>query len=199
MEIIDYARLDDAALSALVCEGDTKAFDLLFARHSDSIHAMLLKRSQNSMDVEDIMQEAFMKAFINISKYDSRYNFGAWICTIAKNTQIDAMRSLGNSALNPSNLSLEGSHTQALLTMTPEEKIINDQKGAQIQKCLSMLPEQYRRLFELRFIEEYSYEEISEKLALNMNTVKTQIRRARAIMCRLITEGEQTEQSNGRN
>jgi RNA polymerase sigma-70 factor (ECF subfamily) len=52
------------------------------------------------------------------------------------------------------------------------------------------LPEQYNTLFKLRFLDEYSYDEIAEKLHLPMGTVKTQIHRARERMCRLITEGE---------
>jgi RNA polymerase sigma-70 factor (ECF subfamily) len=73
---------------------------------------------------------------------------------------------------------------------TPEESIINSQQRTQIEHYLEQLPEQYNTLFKLRFLDEYSYEEIAEKLHLPMGTVKTQIHRARERMCRLITEGE---------
>ena len=54
-----------------------------------------------------------------------------------------------------------------------------------------MLPEDYRQLFELRFLDEYSYEEIAEKLDMKLGTVKTRIFRVRNMMCRLITESEE--------
>ena len=60
----EYNIHDDSTLVKMVIEGDSTAFDTLFARHSDAIHAMLLKYSGNSDDVNDLMQEAFMKAYL---------------------------------------------------------------------------------------------------------------------------------------
>ena len=57
-----------------------------------------------------------------------------------------------------------------------------------------MLPKDYRKLFELRFIDEYSYEEIAEKLEMKLGTVKTRIFRVRNMMCRLITQGEESDE-----
>ena len=58
-----------------------------------------------------------------------------------------------------------------------------------------MLPEDYRQLFELRFLDEYSYEEIAEKLEMKLGTVKTRIFRVRNMMCKLITDGEQSDKN----
>ncbi len=191
MEIVDYTSFDDRALTRKVVEGDSRAFDALFARHRDTIFAMLVKRAGNPDDVNDLLQEAFMKAFLNINRYNPDYDFGAWICTIAKNTFVDFNRSRRSNALNSDhNLPLDGRYdsTQAA-TPTPEESIINDQRRAQINRYIEMLPEDYRRLFTLRFIDEYSYEEIAETLNMKLGTVKTRIFRVRAMMCRLIVEG----------
>ncbi|MBQ5648124.1 MAG: sigma-70 family RNA polymerase sigma factor [Alistipes sp.] len=181
----------------MVTEGDSTAFDTLFARHSDSIHAMLLKYTGNSNDVNDLMQEAFMKAFLKIGLYDPKYDFGAWIYTIARNTFVDFSRSRKSNALNPQNLSPEIDNTAQSSSPTPEDYIINAQQRAQIERYISMLPQDYRQLFELRFLDEYSYEEISEKLDMKLGTVKTRIFRVRNMMCRLITDGEkQFEKQN---
>jgi RNA polymerase sigma-70 factor (ECF subfamily) len=191
MEIVDYTRFDDRTLTRLVVEGDSRAFDSLVARHRDTIFAMLVKRSGNPDDVNDLLQEAFMKAFLNINRYNPDYDFGAWICTIAKNTFVDFNRSRRSKALNPdNNLPLDSRYdsTQAP-TPTPEESIINDQRRAQIDRYIAMLPEDYRRLFTLRFIDEYTYEEIADALNMKLGTVKTRIFRVRAMMCRLIVEG----------
>ena len=196
MEIRDYAQMDDRALVRLVVEGDSRAFEPLFMRHKDIIYAMLVKRSCSADDVEDMLQEAFMKAFINIDRYNPDYDFGAWICTIAKNTFVDFNRSRKSKALNPdNNLPLDARCSKAAqeTAPTPEESIINAQQRAQIERYIATLPEDYRRLFIMRFVEEYTYEEIAETLQMKLGTVKTRIFRVRAMMCNLITEGEKIE------
>ena len=196
MEIRDYAQMDDRALVRLVVEGDSRAFEPLFMRHKDIIYSMLVKRSCNPDDVDDMLQEAFMKAFVNIDRYNPDYDLGAWICTIAKNTFVDFNRSRKSKALNPdNNLPLDSRHTNSAQATapTPEESIINAQQRAQIERYIATLPEDYRHLFIMRFVEEYTYEEIAETLQMKLGTVKTRIFRVRAMMCKLITEGEKIE------
>lgn len=196
MEIKDYALMDDRALVRLVVEGDSRAFEPLFMRHKDIIYTMLVKRSCNPDDVDDMLQEAFMKAFVNINRYNPDYDFGAWICTIAKNTFVDFNRSRRSKALNPdNNLPLDSRHTNSAQATapTPEESIINAQQRAQIERYIATLPEDYRQLFIMRFVEEYTYEEIAETLQMKLGTVKTRIFRVRAMMCKLITEGDKIE------
>lgn len=193
MEIRDYALMDDRALVRLVVEGDSRAFEPLFMRHKDIIYTMLVKRSCNPDDVDDMLQEAFMKAFVNIDRYNPDYDFGAWICTIAKNTFVDFNRSRRSKALNPdNNLPLDSRHTNSAQATapTPEESIINAQQRAQIERYIATLPEDYRQLFIMRFVEEYTYEEIAETLQMKLGTVKTRIFRVRAMMCKLITDGD---------
>ena len=197
MAISSYDIYDDCTLAKMVTEGNSAAFDTLFARHSDAIYAMLLKFTGNSDDVDDLIQEAFMKAYLKIGLYDPKYDFGAWIYTIARNTFVDFSRSRKSNALNPQNLSPEIDNTAQSSSPTPEDYIINALPRAQIERYISMLPEDYRQLFELRFLDEYSYEEIAEKLDMKLGTVKTRIFRVRNMMCRLITEGEeQTKKQN---
>ena len=194
MGVKSYSEFDDRTLVGMVVEGDSVAFDTLFTRHRDMIYAMLLKYAGNCDDVDDLMQEAFMKAYLKIGLYDPKYDFGAWIYTIARNTFVDFERTRKSVALNPENIPLENSTAQQTSAPTPEEYIINAQQRAQIERYIAMLPEDYRRLFELRFIDEYSYEEIAEKLDMKLGTVKTRIFRVRNMMCRLITQGGESNE-----
>ena len=193
MAISSYDIYDDCTLAKMVTEGNSAAFDTLFARHSDAIYAMLLKFTGNSDDVDDLIQEAFMKAYLKIGLYDPKYDFGAWIYTIARNTFVDFSRSRKSNALNPQNLSPEIDNTAQSSSPTPEDYIINAQQRAQIERYIATLPEDYRQLFILRFIEEYTYEEIAEALQMKLGTVKTRIFRVRAMMCKKITDGEKIE------
>ena len=192
--VIDYNTFDDHALVRRVIEGDSIAFDTLFTRHRDMIYSMLLKSTGNSDDVEDLMQEAFMKAYLKIGLYDPKYDFGAWIFTIARNTFIDFCRSRKNNAINAQTVPLEGGNNSQVSAPTPEDYIINAQQRSQIERYIMMLPKDYRQLFELRFLDEYSYEEIAEKLDIKLGTVKTRIFRVRNMMCKLITQGEQSDE-----
>lgn len=189
-------HIDDRTLVKMVIEGDSSAFDTLFARHRDTVYAMLLKFCGNSDDVDDLMQEAFMKAYLKIGQYNPKYDFGAWIYTIARNTFVDFSRTRKSNAINPDNIPLESGKAPQISAPTPEDYIINAQQRSQIERYISILPEDYRKLFELRFIDEYSYEEIAEKLDMKLGTVKTRIFRVRNMMCRLITNGEGRGEKN---
>ena len=185
MEIYEYIIADDRALAAMVLEGDAAAFEHLFNRYRDSIRRLFVQRLGNDNNADDLLQETFIKVYLNIHSYNRDYTFGQWLYTIARNTLVDFTRR------RQSGLSIDERFTAPPAnTPTPEESIINSQQRLQIEHFLETLPEQYRLLFRLRFIEEYSYEEIAEKLQLPMGTVKTRIHRARERMCRMITDGD---------
>ena len=173
MEIADYIVADDRQLARLVLDGDTAAFEYLFDRYRDAIHRLFLQRTGSTEDADDLLQETFIKVYMNLHRYSPEYTFGQWLYTIARNTFIDYVR-----------------RRPASNTPTPEESVINSQQRLQIELCIARLPENYRKLIRMRFFDEYSYEEIAVKLSLPLGTVKTQIHRARERMCRLIVENE---------
>lgn len=181
MEIYEYIIADDRRLVELVLEGDDDAFEHLFNRYRDAIRRLFVQRLGSAADADDLLQETFIKVYLNVHRYDSRYTFGQWLYTIARNTFVDFTRKSRVS------LSIDEHFTApAATTPTPEESIINSQQRMQIEKFLEQLSEQHRTLFRLRFIEEYSYEEIADKLQMPMGSVKTGIHRARERMCKMI-------------
>ena len=185
MELADYIIADDKRLVELSLGGDDIAFEYLFNRYSEAIRRLLLHRSTSVEDTEDLLQETFIKVYVNLQRYSSEYTFGQWIYTIARNTHIDFERR------KQEELSIDEKFSApAASTPSPEENLINIQQRTQIEHYIGSLPEQYRQLFVMRFLEDYSYEEIAEKLRLPMGTVKTQIHRARERMCRLIRNDE---------
>lgn len=182
MEIDDYIVADDRQLIRLVLGGDTVAFDYLFARYRESIYRLLLQRlGGNSVDADDLLQETFIKVFLNMRRYNEAYTFGQWVYTIAHNTLVDFTRR------RQSDISIDEKFTAPpTSTPNPEENIIAAQRMAQIDHYIGQLPPPYRTLFILRFIDEYSYDEIAERLDIPLGTVKTRIFRARERMCALI-------------
>ena len=185
MEIADYIVAEDRRLVELVLEGDDRAFEYLFNRYRDAIHRLFVQRLGGVNDADDLLQETFIKVYINLHRYSTVYTFGQWVYTIARNTFIDFVRR------RQDDLSIdERFSSPPSTTPTPEESVISMQQRTQIEHYLERLAPRYRTLIVMRFFDEYSYEEIVANLKLPLGTVKTQIHRAREQMCRLITEGE---------
>lgn len=185
MEIADYIVADDRQLTRLVLDGDTTAFEYLFDRYRDAIHRLFLQRTGSAEDADDLLQETFIKVYINLHRYNRSYTFGQWVYTIARNTFIDFVRRRQEDLPIDDRFAAPASSAP-----TPEESVINLQQRTQIEHYLEQLSPRYRQLIVMRFFDEYSYEEIAAKLSLPLGTVKTQIHRAREQMCRLIAEGE---------
>ncbi len=185
MEIDDYIVAADRDLVRLVLEGDDRAFEYLFNRYRDAIYRLFVQRLRGTDGADDLLQETFVKVYINLHRYNTAYTFGQWVYTIARNTFIDFVRKRQDDQSIDERFTVPVSSAP-----TPEESVINLQQRTQIEHYLGRMPERYRKLIEMRFFEEYSYEEIAAKLSLPLGTVKTQIHRAREQMCRLITEGE---------
>ena len=185
MEIADYIVAEDRELVDRVLEGDNTAFEYLFNIYRDAILRLFVQRMGGAYDADDLLQETFIKVYINIHRYSADYTFGQWVYTIARNTFIDFVRR------RQDDLSIDDRfYAPASSAPTPEESVINLQQRSQIEQYLDRLAPRYRQLILMRFFEEYSYEEIAAKLALPLGTVKTQIHRAREQMCRLIAAGE---------
>ncbi len=185
MEIADYIIADDKRLVELSLGGDDIAFEYLFNRYGDAMRRLFLQRSTSAEDTEDLLQETFIKVYVNLHRYSPDYTFGQWVYAIARNTHIDFER------CRQENLSIDEKFAAPIAsTPSPEESLISLQQRSQIEHYISCLPEQYRTLFTMRFLEGYAYDEIAEKLRLPMGTVKTRIHRARERMCSLILEGE---------
>lgn len=186
MEVADYIVCDDRRLVELTLQGDHTAFGYLFNRYGDAMRRLFLQRSTSPEDTDDLLQETFIKVYVNLHRYSPEYTFGQWVYTIARNTHIDFERR------RQEDISIDAKFSAPVVASTPspEESLINLQQRSQIERCIGQLPEQYRRLFTMRFLEDFSYEEIADKLQLPMGTVKTQIHRARERMCQFIRDGE---------
>lgn len=182
-------KLTDHQLVEQVLAGNMSCYELLFERYQAQLYAATLQKTGDEQDARDILQETFVKAYFNLARYNPEYTFGQWIYTIARNLFIDYTRRKKSSTAT---ISIDrqglGGISPAADTLNPEERIISDQRSTQLEKIMAELPPRYRTMIELRFIKEYSYEEIAEKLNMPIGTVKTQIHRARERMCNLIRD-----------
>lgn len=182
-------KLTDHQLVEQVLAGNMSCYEVLFERYRAQLYSATLQKTGDEQDARDILQETFVKAYFNLARYNPEYTFGQWIYTIARNLFIDYTRRKKSSTAT---ISIDrqglGEISPAADTLNPEERIISDQRSNQLDKIMAELPPRYRTMIELRFVKEYSYEEIAEKLDMPIGTVKTQIHRARERMCNLIRD-----------
>lgn len=178
----NYLPTDHELIRAALL-GDSLCFDTLFSRYRPELLVMLRQKCSREDDAQDILQDTFVKSYLNLRRFDFKYTFGQWVYTIARNQFIDFTRRRRDL---PVITDLYADMNAPYDGMTPEESVISEQSGTQLDGILLQLPENYRRIAELRFWREYSYEEIALELDLPISTVKTQIRRSRARLCKLI-------------
>ena len=181
--------LQDYKLVHKAKQGDQQAYAELMGRYRDSIYYMLLKMVSNTSDAEDLMIEAFGKAFKNIDQYTPSFAFSTWLFKIATNNCIDFIRKRRTSTISIDQTS-DDQETQSITiqsdTPDPEEHMIIDQKVRMLRDVVSKLKPRYKTLVELRYFNEYSYEEISEELELPIGTVKAQLFRARELLYNIL-------------
>lgn len=163
--------------------GDQKAYAELLGRYRDAIYFMLLKMINNKSDADDLTIEAFGKAFKNIHQYSPEYAFSTWLFKIASNNCIDYMRKAKNSAYSLDQ-TYESEDSDPVIniksdTLNPEERLIKNQRKDEVKLIISKLKPRYKKLIQLRYFEELSYEEISQEMNLPVGTVKARLFRAR--------------------
>jgi RNA polymerase sigma-70 factor (ECF subfamily) len=145
----------------------------------------------NRDDAQDLLMVTFSKAFNNIQFYKEDYAFSTWLFRIATNTCIDFIRKK-KLLLTPIDETMKDTdndkqaHTLVKdKSADPEEQIIREQKMKQMRAMVEKLSPKYRLLIELRYFEEFSYEEIAAKMDLPLGTVKAQLFRAKDMLYKL--------------
>lgn len=185
---------NDLVLVTRAKKGDEKAFAGLMNRYRDSLYFMLLKMVGNPSDAEDLTIESFGKAFRNLEQYTPEFAFSTWLFKIATNSCIDFIRKkqLSPSAIDQIHEDLDSITVNLQSDLPdPEEALINDQKIAVLRGNINRLKPQYRRLIEMRYFKEYSYEEIASELKLPIGTVKAQLFRAKSLLYNILTKSEE--------
>ncbi len=182
-------QLIDSALA-----GDQNAYTLLVQKYREGLTLYVnefigsLKNSDGIIELaeepQDIVQEAFHKAFLSLASYNPQYKFSTWLYNIARNIAIDYTRkrkiSIGAN-LTPENIK-DFANIGSGIKNSPEDKLISNQEYRALIEMIGSLEEKYRKPATLRFIKEYEYNEIAQELNLELNTVKTRLKRAKDLL-----------------
>jgi RNA polymerase sigma factor (sigma-70 family) len=186
----DKARHDLKVIDRAL-HGESKAYAELLTRYRDSVYYVLLRMVNNPSDAEDLTIEAFGKAFHNLSKYVPSHAFSTWLFRIATNNCIDFMRKKSQSP-RPFDQD-EGEEDEMEATVAsdmraPDEMMMDRETAASLNRIVKSLKPRYRRLIELRYFEDYSYEDIATELSLPIGTVKARLFRAKVLILNMVRD-----------
>src|SRR3954468_399109 len=166
-----------------VIKGDQDAFGEIVEIYKNSIFQLCFRMLGNRHEAEDIAQEAFIRAYVNIRSFNQDLKFSTWLFRIATNLCIDRLRKKKPDYY----LDAEVAGTEGLTMYSqissesplPETEVESLELQETVQKEILKLPEKYRSAIVLKYMEDMSLNEISEILDLPLGTVKTRIHRGR--------------------
>jgi len=185
------SSLEDDKLVSAAVKGDQNAYRALMDKYQKPLYFHVLKMVKHHEQVEDLVQEAFMKAFGNLQSYNTSYAFSTWLYRITTNHIIDYLRKrkLDTTSIhNPYKTNDGEVEIQISDTKETDRAIIRKERKQIIHQAIQNLPEKYREVIEMRHLDELSYQEISEHLDLPLGTVKAHIFRAREMLYKALKD-----------
>ncbi|MDC3414788.1 RNA polymerase sigma factor SigW [Aquibacillus sp. 3ASR75-11] len=166
-----------------VKKGDQAAFADVVSFYQNKVYQICYRMIGNVHEAEDLAQEAFIRAFVNIQSFDDNRKFSTWLYRIATNLTIDRIRKKKpDYYLDADVKGTDGLDMYSQLASDqklPEEEVESLELQSYIQTEIMMLPPKYRSVIVLRYLDELSLLEISEVLDIPIGTVKTRIHRGR--------------------
>lgn len=174
----------DAKLVARVQAGDKAAFDLLVLKYQRKILRLLSRMLRDQSEIEDVMQEAFIKAYRALPQFRGDSAFYTWLYRIAINTARNWMASQSRRPSSPGLPQSEDGETFDEIdnltdNNTPESLLASREIAESVNESIQALPEELRTAIVLREIEGLSYEEIAQAMGCPIGTVRSRIFRAR--------------------
>ncbi len=136
----------------------------------------------NEQDALDITQDALLRIYSNIANYREEAQFKTWAQRIVTNLCIDRFRKKRET------ISIEDQELTLKSTINIEEEVLTSNLAEEIQHAINKLPDHFRTVVVMRYIQDFSYNEISESLDIPLNTVKSHLFRARKILQGLLQE-----------
>ncbi len=170
--------MTDFELVVAAKSGDTTAFATLIGRYEERI-LRLVRGMVSRADVEDVTQEAFLKAFRKLHLFDGRSAFYTWLYRISANTAMDWRKKENRRRHAPLPESPEGEDRVEASTTDPATRAVQRELGEIIDQAIADLPPRYQEILLLREMRGLSYEQIAEELQISKGTVESRLFRAR--------------------
>ena len=166
------------------CKQNNRVAQLkLYNQYCDGMYIVAMRFVKDSMEAEDIVQEAFIKAFAKLDQYKAEVTFGAWLKRIVINKSIDLLKSKKQKMLE-----LDEVHLKVVDETYESEWLVDDAITLdEVKKAIKRLPDKYKYVVMLYLVEGYDHQEISEILNITEVASRTQLSRGKVKLKELLT------------
>jgi RNA polymerase sigma-70 factor (ECF subfamily) len=179
--------LTDEEIVARVRAGEGQLFELVMRRHNRRIYRTARSIVRDDAEAEDVMQDAYVRAYSHLNEFEGRARFATWLTRIAVHEALARLRR--RRRLQP--LDVETQETESMSTSqrsSPEQSASDSEIRAVLEKAIDGLSDEFRAVFVLRAVEGLSGSETAECLGIPEETVKTRLFRARARLQEAVLE-----------
>ena len=183
-------NMSDAELVEHAIGQNQVAYIMLYTRYNVGVRSHISRYVTQKEDIEDICLESFQKAFSQISSYNPDYKFSTWLYRIARNTAFDHLskhdREKNYMPTTSINEDIAELKELPAPTHNPEDDIITQQEYDKWLNNIEKLKGDYHIVAKMNLIDNFGYKEIADALEMPINTVKTKIRRAKAMLLKMM-------------
>jgi RNA polymerase sigma-70 factor (ECF subfamily) len=182
------APKEDVSLVAEALAGNQLSFQLLVERYQQRMFALARHYTKSPVEIEDIVQDTFLKAYRRLASFQQQSSFYTWLCRIAINTALDFLKRAGRNpvvGVEDPEVSREPESTDlarpaATSVPAPDARLERDETARITRAVLEQLPEIFRTVLMLREFEDMSYQDMADVLGISIGTVESRLFRARA-------------------
>ena len=168
-----------------VLAGEKPLYEILMRRHNQRLFRAARAIVRNDAEAEDVMQDAYVRAYQHLDEFEGRAKFSTWLTRIAVHEAFARLRHHARfSPLDESEAGRKKVKTMVLPDRDPEQKVADSELNHVLESAILGLPKDYRAVFVLRDVEEMSTAEAAECLDLSEENVKVRLHRARALLRR---------------
>lgn len=176
----------DEALVEQVQNGQTEAFSFLVSRYEGKLQAYGHKFLKNQQDIEDLVQETFVKSFVNIQSFDLKRKFSSWLYRIAHNTFINYLKKQKHEPVLFFDADVLFPHPVA--KERPDKDVELKEMRTMLDFGLDKLNNKYKEPVILYYLQDLSYQDISDVMQIPTSTVGVRIKRAKEMLAKIFKE-----------
>jgi len=183
-EINSTEPLSDEEIVRRILDGETALFELIMRRYNQRLYRVARAILRDDAEAEDVMQDAYVRAYGHLSQFAGRSQFATWLTRIAIHEALARVQrrkktdQLGANEWNDG----EGEMNIAATALNPEEQLSASELGRALESAILSIPEQYRLVLMMRDVEQLSTTETATALDLTEENVKVRLHRARVMV-----------------
>jgi RNA polymerase sigma-70 factor, ECF subfamily len=183
-DLAKWNQFADEELVRLILRGQVALYEVLMRRYNQRIYRIALTILRNDAEAEDVMQEAYVRAYQHLGEFAGEAKFSTWLTKIAVHEALARVRKQAQRG-GPQSASDESPDIMDKVKSAerdPEAQTYDRELKMVLERAIDALPDTYRSVFVLRIVEGLHVEDTAEALGIGVETVKTRLHRARAML-----------------